>query len=91
VTLYSIDTRGNQTEKEYQDSLIQIASETGGLSFYNSDNFTVGLQRVQNDVRHQYLLCYSPPEHKSLGKYYTIKVNVLRSGVTVRHRDGYWE
>jgi len=65
VTLYSIDTRGNQTEKEYQDSLIQIASEQAACPSTIPDNFTVGLQRVQNDVRHQYLLCYSPPEHKS--------------------------
>lgn len=91
VTLYTLDTRGVVTEEEYQDSLIQIAQETGGLAFFNSNNFSTGLDRVQEDLKHQYLLCYRPPEHKALGKYHTIRVNVKRSGVNVRYRDGYWE
>ena len=91
VTLYTLDTRGVVTEEEYQDSLIQIAQETGGLAFFNSNSFTTGLDRVQEDLKHQYLLCYSPPEHKALGKYHTIRVNVKRSGVSVRYRDGYWD
>lgn len=91
VTLYTLDARGMVTEPEFQDSLIQMAKETGGIPFFNSDNFSMGLERVREDIKHQYLLCYSPPEHKSLGKYHDIRVNVKRNGVSVRYRDGYWE
>ena len=91
VTLYTLDTRGMETEEEFQDSLIQIAKETGGLAFFNSNNFSTGLASVRDDLKHQYLLCYSPPEHKTLGKYHAIKVNVKRSGVSVRYREGYWD
>lgn len=91
VTLYTLDTRGVATEQEFQDSLIQMAQETGGLPSYNTDNFAAGLERVQDDIKHQYLVCYSPPQHKSLGKYHRIRVELQRGDTTLRYRDGYWE
>ena len=91
VTLYTLDTRGAVVDKEYQDSLIQIAHETGGIPFFNSDNFNQGLEKVQEDIQHQYLVCYRPPEHKSPGKYHTIRVSVKRSGAVLRYRNGYIE
>lgn len=91
VTLYTLDTRAAETEPEFQDSLIQMARETGGLAFYNSNRFEAGLDRVQEDIKHQYLVCYSPPVHKTQGKYHKIRINVKRDGVDLRYRDGYWD
>ncbi len=89
VTFYTIDTEGLGGSSEYQDSLVEMASETGGTSFYNSQNFNLGLTNVIEDLNHQYLLCYQPPVHTKGGQYHNIKVTVRKPGVDVRHRKGY--
>ena len=89
VTFYTIDTVGLGGESEYQDSLVEMANETGGLSFYNSQNFKTGLTDVVTDLNHQYLLCFRTPTHAKKGEYHKIKVTTKRSGVDLRHRKGY--
>jgi VWFA-related protein len=75
--------------QDYQDSMIQIAKETGGLSFQNSRNFKLGLDQVLNDLNHYYVVCFNAPEHKKKGEYHRIKVDVKVPGVKVRYRQGY--
>jgi VWFA-related protein len=75
--------------RDYQDSLSQIAQETGGLSFQSSQNFKVGFDSVLNDLNHQYLLCYRPPDHKKQKQYHSIEIVSKRAGVNLRHRLGY--
>jgi VWFA-related protein len=89
VTFYTIDTEGLGGASEYQDSLVEMASETGGTSFYNSQNFKIGLSQVIEDLNHQYLLCFSPPVHSKQAQYHNIKVKTKRPGVDLRHRKGY--
>jgi VWFA-related protein len=78
-----------QAAQTYQDSLIRIANETGGISFYNSQNFKRGFWQVLQDLNHQYLICYRAPEHKKKGEYHSITVACRKTGVEVRHRLGY--
>lgn len=75
--------------KDYQESLDQIAEETGGISFSNSNNFAKGFGDILQDSEHQYVLCYKPPDHKEKGKYHLIKVVSLKSEVNLRFRKGY--
>ena len=89
VTFYTIDAGGLGGSSEYQDSLVEIANETGGTAFYNSQNFKLGFKQVMTDLNHQYLLCYSSPVHAKRGEYHKIKVVSKRPGVDLRHRKGY--
>lgn len=75
--------------QDYQDSMIQIAKETGGLSFQNSRNFKLGFDHVLSDLNHYYVACFNAPEHKKKGEYHRIKVDVKVPGVKVRYRQGY--
>jgi VWFA-related protein len=75
--------------QDYQDSMIQIAKETGGLSFQNSRNFKLGFDQVLNDLNHYYVVCFNAPEHKKKGEYHKIKVDVKVPDVKVRYRQGY--
>jgi VWFA-related protein len=75
--------------KDFQDSMIQMAEETGGLAFYNSQNFKIGFDQVLTDLSQQYLICYSPPQHTKPGKYHKIKVVCKKKGVALRYRTGY--
>ncbi len=75
--------------KDFQDSMVQMAQETGGISFHNSQNFKIGFDQVLTDLGQQYLLCYSPPQHKTPGDYHKIKVVCKKKGVELRYRAGY--
>jgi len=89
VTFYTIDTGGLGGQSEYQDSLVEMANQTGGTSFYNSQNFQIGFTQVVTDLNQQYLLCFQSPAHKKPGEYHTIRVKTTRQGVELRHRKGY--
>lgn len=75
--------------KDYQDSLSQMAEETGGISFQNSQNFKLGFDSILDDISHQYLVCYRSPDHKKADKYHSIKVVSKKPGLKLRHRQGY--
>jgi VWFA-related protein len=91
VTIYTLDTRGTVRMKEYQDSLIEIADETGGIAFYNSLNFKQGFSRIMKDLEHQYTMCYSPVPHQRTGIYHKIKVVCKKSHTDLRYRNGYFD
>jgi VWFA-related protein len=90
VTIYTLDTRGTVRVKEYQDSLIEIADETGGFAFYNSLNFKQGFSKIMKDLEHQYTMCYSPSSHQRAGIYHKIKVLCKKNNVDLRYRNGYF-
>jgi VWFA-related protein len=77
--------------EDYQNSLYQIATETGGLAFENSLNFKHGFDAILNDLSQQYLLCYQAPEHDDDDddEYHEIKVKSKVKGIKLRHREGY--
>lgn len=85
----SLVSLGNTFLQDYQESLAQIADETGGLFFKNSHNFKKGFDLVLNDLSVTYELCYRPPARQAGGKYHEIRVKVKRKNVDVRHRRGY--
>ena len=78
-----------QLQSTLQDSLVQLADQTGGLAFTKSQNFKVGFDRITKDLEHNYVLCYSPPG-KEKKKYHEIKVVCKRPGVQLRYRKGYF-
>ena len=72
----------------------EMAALTGGQSFLLSDdprriNRTLSL--IANELRHQYLLGYTPSRAAEPGRpeWRAIQVRVNRAGVRVRARDGY--
>ena len=71
----------------------ELASLTGGRSFQPRDaaELNVTMKTIANELRHQYLLGYSPSRPIAAGahEWRSIVVQVNRPGVTVRARDGY--
>ena len=65
-----------------------MADETGGAFFENSNDLVPGVQRLQADLGHYYLIGFEstrPPDDK----YRELRVRVKRDGVTVLARRGY--
>jgi len=71
----------------------QLATLTGGRSFQPRDPAQLNaiVKQIANELRHQYLLGYSPskPIVRGEEEWRSITVEVKRPGVTVRARDGY--
>lgn len=71
----------------------ELATLTGGRSFQPKApaDLNVIMRTIANELRHQYLLGYTPsrPIVRGDEQWRTIAVRVSRPGVTVRARDGY--
>jgi VWFA-related protein len=66
---------------------------TGGseYSFLNLNGFESAVQKLSDELQHQYILSYSPSKAVQLdGGWHTIEVEVRRSGAEVKSRSGYW-
>ena len=71
----------------------ELAAVTGGHSYHVADPVRLAetLRTIAGELRHQYLLGYSPtrPIVAGGGEWRAIQVTVQRPGVRVRARDGY--
>jgi hypothetical protein len=72
-----------------QDSLRELADETGGFAAVNRNNVDEALDRLVADNSSYYVLGYLPANDKRDGRFRKIEVRVTRPGVTVRARRGY--
>ncbi|MQA30468.1 MAG: VWA domain-containing protein [Luteitalea sp.] len=72
-----------------QDSLRQLADESGGFAVVNANDFRGAFDRVVRDNSSYYVLAYYPPTTKRDGKFHRIEVKVNRPGLRVRSRRGY--
>jgi hypothetical protein len=71
------------------DGAETLARETGGLVLQTND-LVAGLERVADESRVTYLLGYEPANAKRDGRYRKLEVEVLRPGLHVRARAGYF-
>jgi hypothetical protein len=70
--------------------LAQIAYETGGKFFARSNDMYLGLKDIARRRSSYYLLTYDMPAHKADGAYHHIKVEVIRPGLELSYRKGYY-
>jgi len=72
-----------------QDSLRELADETGGFASVNRNNVDEAFDRLVSDNSSYYVLGYNPANDRRDGRFRKIEVRVTRPGVTVRARRGY--
>jgi VWFA-related protein len=70
--------------------LNQLARETGGQSFNNTNNLKPAFERIDSDLRNYYMLGYTPINTAYDGKFRAIQVKVKRPGLTIAARKGYF-
>jgi len=73
-----------------QETLTTLAYDTGGRTFADLNDLGVALRQAQADTHIYYVLGYFSSNSKQDGKYRKIRVEVLRPGVKVEHRPGYF-
>jgi VWFA-related protein len=74
-----------------QSFLREIAEETGGRRFLNTNDLETGIRGAYQDASDHYELGYVPPKGSKPGTLHEISVKVNRPHVTVLHRRDYVE
>jgi VWFA-related protein len=84
LLVHEDDKRGQQSP------LQQMAADTGGL-FHGGNLMELGLERIARRRISNYILTYIMPQRKAAGGYHKIKLDVVRPGLDVSYRKGYYE
>jgi VWFA-related protein len=92
VAVYPVDARGLSisTNIDSQETMREMARETGGRAYVNQNEIKMGVQRAFDDESAAYTIGYYPENKKYDNKYRSIKVKVKRDGVDVQSRRGYY-
>lgn len=71
-------------------SMEQLAEETGGRAFFNTNDLAGAAQKAIADGAHYYTLVYTPTNQKSDGSYRKIKITVPEGKYRLEYRRGYY-
>jgi VWFA-related protein len=84
--------RGQMNGANGKKVLDQISRETGGRFFEVSKKQTLAkvYDEIDEDLRHQYSLGYSPDRSEAGGAYHKIHLTTKQKGLTVQTREGYY-
>jgi hypothetical protein len=73
-----------------EEPLFQLANDTGGAFYRNSNDIYKGIQQISRRQEYYYVLTYAIPPQKPDGRFHAIKVEVNRPGVQISYRKGYY-
>ncbi len=73
-----------------QETLVTLASDTGGKAFLDSNDFSQVFKGVQQDTSTYYLLGYRSSNPARDGRYRRITVKINVPGVKIDYRRGYY-
>lgn len=68
----------------------ELATDTGGKAFYNTNGLNDALNHVLNHGTHYYTLSYSPPNKNMDGRLRHIEVKVTGGSYNLAYRRGYY-
>jgi VWFA-related protein len=90
--VYTISTNVGPSADKGDDVLRQIADATGGQAFFPKriDDVAIGFQNIEEELRSQYLLVYTPADFKQDGSFRTIYLHALDPRYSVRAKKGYF-
>ncbi|HEY4839271.1 MAG TPA: VWA domain-containing protein [Candidatus Acidoferrales bacterium] len=71
------------------DTMNTLASQTGGVAYYNNNDIGGEVRQAMEDSRVSYMLAFYPAADDGKGKFHNIKIKVDRPGIELRYRNGY--
>ena len=92
VSAFSGATTRNQFDRlsATQDTLTNLAEDTGGRAFFDSNSFGDVFKRVVADTSADYVLGYSSTNPARDGRFRRIKVRLKRQDLKLEYRSGYY-
>jgi VWFA-related protein len=90
--VYAISTNVSPSKDKGDDVLNQIAQATGGQAFYpvRIEDVTTGFHNIEEELRSQYSLIYTPAGFKNDGSFRTIYLQAHDPRYQVRAKKGYF-
>ncbi len=87
------DSRGQfdqfQQQAIFENVLRSMATETGGLAIFNTNNLNQGLDKVDLELSNYYVLGFNPGNPKRDGKFRKLEVKTDVKGTKLKYRNGY--
>jgi VWFA-related protein len=85
-------SRQFDSQSASQDTLVSLASDTGGKAFLDTNDFGGVYTKVINDTSAYYLIGYSSTNPSRDGRFRRIRVrmNKTAANLKVEHRNGYY-
>ena len=95
IAVYPVDARGlvpAPSNRFYSSlgTMEELAAETGGQAFYNTNDLVRPMQAAVEDYQADYTLGFYPHNIPWDGTYHSLEVKVVRRGVHLRYRRGYF-
>ena len=82
---------GDNTERSNQVmAMEQLASDTGGKAFFDSNDFAPAFAQVQRDTSEYYAIGFHSSNQARDGSYRKLTIKVNRPGVKLDYRPGYY-
>jgi VWFA-related protein len=73
-----------------QNTMLNLAKETGGRAYFNTNDFKGAIQRTLADSRRTYDIGYYPDTGEWHGEYHTLELRLKKTRGTLRYRKGYF-
>ena len=73
-----------------QSAMLELAEQTGGEAFFNTNDLAGALRRGFEDGANYYTLAYSPRNHDWNSKFRRIRVEMVPKGYPLSYRRGYF-
>jgi VWFA-related protein len=73
-----------------QETLATLSSDTGGKSFFDSNDFAPAFQRVQQDTSAYYVIGFRSTNLLRDGRFRKLTIKVNRQDVKLEYRPGYY-
>jgi VWFA-related protein len=91
ATIYMIGEGRAIEARNLQQLMRQLASVSGGRAFFSEQpsKLEAIFEEILEDLRHQYLLAYAPPQGARDGEWHRLRVDVPGHQYSVRARQGY--
>ena len=90
--VYAISTNWTPSRGKGDDVLQRIAKATGGRAFFppSEEELAIGFNSIEEELRSQYALTYTPADFKADGAFRTIYLFANDRRFQVRTREGYF-
>ena len=73
-----------------QETLATLSSDTGGKSFFDSNDFAPAFQRVQQDTSAYYVIGFRSTNQLRDGRFRKLTIKLNRQDVKLEYRPGYY-
>lgn len=92
ITMYIVQVNAGIFGKHSKERLgLQVlADETGGKLYEADANYSPAFKKIEEELRSQYVVTYTPAAWQSDGRFRRISLRALRSGIRIHCRPGYY-